>query len=289
MHNQTGPVRNWRQFGRRVRPRGCDLLKCLGDFEDAVLVAGCQRSGTTALARAINQADGVVSYRSHRDDELDAALILSGAEPHRPLPGKYCFQTTYLNQCFREYIEHRGEYRLIWVLRNPQSVVYSMLHNWGRFAFNELFRACGVPLLSKLEAKRYHSWGRWGVSSLRRACLSYNGKVKQLDLLKKELGPEDLLVVDYNELVRHKRDLLPRVFEFSGLIFREKYLEALHARSVAKKIQLPRSSQDEIEQWCGPVYQRALRHLTLTTQRPVPDRPELVQEGGLETDDCLSS
>ena len=38
--------------------------------------------------------------------------------------GRFCFQTTYLNNHVFEYFEH-DHYQLIWVLRNPFSVVVS--------------------------------------------------------------------------------------------------------------------------------------------------------------------
>jgi ligand-binding sensor domain-containing protein len=44
------------------------------------------------------------NYWFGRDDELDAALILSGHVDHQQ-NGRYCFQTTYINECFREYFE----------------------------------------------------------------------------------------------------------------------------------------------------------------------------------------
>ena len=46
-------VCTWKAFGRRIRTRAEPLLIRLPAFERAVLVAGCQRSGTTALTRVI--------------------------------------------------------------------------------------------------------------------------------------------------------------------------------------------------------------------------------------------
>ncbi len=136
------------------------LLHRIDEFPDSVLVTGCQRSGTTALARAINASPAMVDYRFGRDDELDAAQILAGRVDHVPR-GRYCFQTTYLNQCYGEYLEHRSPQRIVWVLRNPYSVVYSMVYNWGRFAFNELFAACGSPLLEGWTADLYRWFAAW--------------------------------------------------------------------------------------------------------------------------------
>ena len=123
-----GDIQSWKRFHKEVRLKGCHLLRMLGKFKNPVLVAGCQRSGTTILSRVITQSDGMVNYPSRPDDELDAALILSGVEEHESR-GRYCFQTTYLNECYTEYFRDEYDYKLIWVLRNPFSVVYSMKYN----------------------------------------------------------------------------------------------------------------------------------------------------------------
>src|SRR5215471_17197891 len=45
--------RTWRRFHRGVRRRGLPLLKNLPSYPRCILVAGCQRSGTTMLTRLI--------------------------------------------------------------------------------------------------------------------------------------------------------------------------------------------------------------------------------------------
>lgn len=253
-------IRSWQQFGRHVRSRGCDLLRCLGNFHDPILVAGCQRSGTTAVARVMNRSDGMVDYRFGKDDELDAALILSGSVEHRPRAGRYCFQTTYVNECYQEYLRHQGAYRLLWVLREPHAVVYSMINNWGRFALNELFDACGQELLDADEGARYRKWNRFGVGTFRRACLSYNGKVSQLFRLVRELTDDDLLVVDYTDVVGRKEESLPRIFEFVGMEYKAEYGDRLHAGSLARR-RFGARRHALVETWCKPVYERAQAYL----------------------------
>src|SRR3989304_2398887 len=143
---QNSRISSWAMFDRKVRASGKKLLGELDRLHGAILVAGCQRSGTTALSRLITGSDGMVDFQFGADDELDAALILSGWGPHPPRQGRYCFQTTYLNNSYPEYFEHR-DYKLIWVLRNPASVVYSMLYNWKTVALNRLFRHCAAALI----------------------------------------------------------------------------------------------------------------------------------------------
>ena len=87
------------------------------------------------LTRLIAGAPGFTRLALTADDELDAALALAGLID-LPVGSRYCFQTTYLNECYADYRMLGPGQRLIWVLRNPYSVVYSMLYNWGRFALD---------------------------------------------------------------------------------------------------------------------------------------------------------
>ncbi len=214
-------INSWQKFSRNVRSNGYRLLKNLDNFPDPVLIAGCQRSGTTMLSRIITKSEGMVNYWFGHDDELDAAIILSGYVDHKPA-GRYCFQTTYLNENYHEYFEHNG-YKIIWILRNPYSVVYSMLNNWKRFALNELFQGCASDLLDNKEKRRYELFGIWSISRLKRACFSYNAKTSQVFELKKRLGETTILVVDYDELVLNKEQVLSAMYTFTNMPYKPEY------------------------------------------------------------------
>jgi hypothetical protein len=254
-------IRTWPQFHRRVRRQQDKLLVRLDDYPRSILVTGCQRSGTTMLARLITGSDGMVNYWFGRDDELDAALILAGRHPETPR-GRYCFQTTYLNECMPEYFEHSG-HSIVWVLRNPHSVVYSMLHNWRRFALNELFEACGAEYLKPAERKWYDRLGVIGVSSLKRACYSYVGKVGQLARLADAAQPNQLIALDYDDLVRNKEAMLPRLYQQIGLSYEPAYAEAIRGGSVDKASKLREAERQLIDEICLPAFVDAKRYLTL--------------------------
>lgn len=249
---------DWPRFHREVRGEGRRLLCRLDRFPDAVLISGCQRSGTTMLSRIIRESAGMANYRRGNDDELDGALILCGLEsPAEYPPGtRFCFQTTYLNESYREYFDEAYEYRLIWVLRKPCSVVHSMKYNWDRFAFEELFRGCGYPLLEDREKHLYDAIGRAAVGKTRRACLSYVGKQLQAEKLARRLGPERMMIVDYDELVRDKLRLLRRIYDFIELPFAPTYADGIHERSVAKASLLAPRERRLVSALCGPVYER---------------------------------
>ena len=249
-------ITTWKKFARQVRSGECNLLARLDEFPNCIFITGCQRSGTTMLSRTITQSEGMVNYWFGMDDELDAALILSGFESHTPR-GRYCFQTTYLNECVHEYYEHVNGHKIIWVLRNPFSVVYSMLHNWENFALNELFEACGVNLLSEKEARFYKWFGVWGVSRLKRACLSYNGKLSQVFELTKRLKQDTIMIVEYDNLVSKKNDILPLIYRFVDLAYKSKYAEMIHSESLRKSNLLSKRKYALIERMCMPIYNEA--------------------------------
>lgn len=253
---QQGTPVNWMQFGKTIRNRGCCLLKRLDDFEDSVLVTGCQRSGTTLLSRIITNSEGMANYWFGRDDELDAALILSGSVAHNP-KGRYCFQTTYLNQCYHEYYDKSGGHKIIWVLRNPYSVILSMMHNWRSYGLNELFDSCGAMLLSEREKKIYSRYGRLGINKLKRACLAYNGKVSQVFQLKEKLAPDTIKIIEYDDLINNHDVILPLIYHYIDLPYKPTYANSINSKSISKANNQSNRTRAIIGEMCMPVYKKA--------------------------------
>lgn len=249
-----GPrVTSWAQFHRIVKRPGRALLARLGDYDEPVLVAGCQRSGTTALTRLLHGARGMANFRFCRDDELAAALLLAG-QVECAQPGRYCFQTTYLNDRAVEYFDHT-DFRLIWIVREPASVVYSMLFNWKRGALRRLYDACGRNSLDRVDASLAVTRRLLGPSRLEMACASYIAKAEQTFLLRRRLG-ERMLIVDYRDLVLHKETVLPQVFDFAGVELSADLLDRLHGRSIEKATRFPPRTADWIRARCSPIYAR---------------------------------
>ncbi len=218
------------------------------------------------LSRIITASQEMTDFQFGRDDELDAALILSGTVEHQP-KGRYCFQTTYLNECFRDYYETANTDKLIWVVRNPLSVVRSMIHNWGRFAFNELFQYCGYTELTEKQKLRYEKWGLWSISPLSRACCSYNAKNRQLFELMDNLGQDRVLVVDYDDLVKFPDSILPVIYQFIELPYRRESAAMIHRKSLHKSNRLSSRSQAAIDIACSPVYSETLNFLPYDKER----------------------
>lgn len=225
-------VATWPAFASGPRRTRLPLLGRLPRHPDCVLVAGCQRSGTTMLTRVIANSAGFHALRITRDDELDAALALCGAID-LPVGRRYCLQTTYLNDRFAEYAQLGPGQRLVWVVRNPYSVVRSMVYNWRRFALDELYEQCGrAAMESSPQPKR-----RWpfGMRAIEKACWAYVGKSSQLLQLLSIVPQGRLLVVDYDKLARDPAIQLPPIFEFVGEPFQSSYVAAVrgdhHARA----------------------------------------------------------
>jgi hypothetical protein len=249
-------VKNWAQFDRRIRNGDVSLLAQLSKFPNAVLVAGCQRSGTTVVTRILREALEMPQLTFTKDDELDAALILNGAVSFET-PARCCFQTTYLNDHYREYFEH-NQYKLIWIIRRPEAVVRSMLFNWRRGALKRLFRACGRHALDAKDVRRFERLGTYGFSRLEMACLSFNIKAMQLHEIAANLGPERLHILDYDDLISQGEVFLPAIFSFASVPYDSQYLRRLQRRSRSERERLSASQQDRIRALCGHEYERAL-------------------------------
>lgn len=242
-------ITNWRQFEKKVRGSNKKLLQELPNFADSILVTGCQRSGTTIMARIFTQSENMVNYGYGFDDELDAALILSGLEPH-PHQGRYCFQTTYLNDQYRDYLTIPESVKIVWVLRNPFDVVNSMLNHWSALALWDLYIQCGQttkisPLL-------------FPFNRLEVACAAYCGKISQLLELAPILPDNKLLVVNYEDLIEKGDLILPDIFTFADLEYIPSYASKLHQTN-----QPPIGGilQSKIEESCGKIYNEAKKQV----------------------------
>lgn len=305
MSHSQPEIRKWKHYGNRIkRDPQAEPLKRLNEFSDAVLVSGCQRSGTSMTAGIISDSAGITPFSYGREISLDGALILSGFQPHEAV-GRHCFQMTYLNSSYTEFFKYPVTYKMVWLLRNPYSVVYSMLYNWGRYALDELFWECGLPEMKAasrfgnqllalpgvrhlangymqyqgkgakfLPEKRVDDerriltdWARMEtlttVSRLERACYGYRGKVKQLKALRDFLGPERLLVVEYDVLVRQKETLLPALYDFIGLPYDPAYAAKIHTGSLDKAKLLTAAERATIRRLCTPIYKEALPLVSL--------------------------
>jgi len=209
------------------------------------------------LADTICEHPDVQDTSWSKDAELDSAQLLSGHIPFPPISGEQiCLQTTYLNECYEEYIQHPDKFRLVWLVRNPNSVIYSMVYNWKRFALNEVFEACGLPYLDAKSRGRYDRFGILGVAPIVRAACAYNGKASQALRLREALSTERMMMVEYENLVRNKPHLMKAIFTFCGLQPDDTAGGKIHTASLSKSKQLSTNETDMVLELCGEWYQR---------------------------------
>ncbi len=255
-------ITTWKQFNSIVRSEDTKLLHRLSDFPNCVLVSGCQRSGTTMLSRIITESNGMVRYWFGPDDELDAALILSGYVGHSP-EGRYCFQTTYINEHYYEYYEQNPNFTLVWMIRNPNSVIYSMLNNWPVLALNHLYDTCGKQFTTRMDNFMYSIFGIKGIPRIRRACYAYIGKSSHIFELHKNLCDERLFVVDYDDLSENKKVVLPELYQQINLLFKRSYLDKIHTKSFIKHKSFTFQELKTIKNLCFPIYLKAKELVTI--------------------------
>jgi hypothetical protein len=206
---------------------GRPLLARLDEFEDCLLVAGCAGAGTTAIARLLKRTDGIVDHGFGHDDELDGALLLAG-QVERFDDGRHCFQTTYLEERFHEYFEHH-DFRLIWILREPCSVVGAMQNSWKRSALDRLLPAGGGRPYPETLPRTVAGMA----SRLDRACAAYTECVRRTFEIAARLGRR-AAIVDYDDLAARRSRLLPELCGFAGTRFDRRLLSHLHGKSVHK-------------------------------------------------------
>ena len=248
-------IRSWKRFNKHIANGSQPLLRELHRFPDSVLVAGCQRSGTTAVTRIIRNSGSFATFHITRDDELDAALILSGEQPYESAE-RQCFQTTYVNDCYEEYFQPDGNFRLVWVIRNPFSVVYSMVYHWQADALNDLFDKCGARVAVENESTSGKERSPAHYSSLEKACFSYVGKSLQLGEISARLPGNRLLVIDYDQMCKGPARTLRTVFNFIDVPFERRLVDAIHSSSVDKRKNLTERETTIVSRLCLDAYKQ---------------------------------
>ncbi len=250
-------IRNWQQF-ETIRNSDTPLLKKLPNLCKPILVAGCQRSGTTAVTRILRSGGDFGELHTTSDDELDAALILSGELPV-PKGERLVLQTTYLNNHYKEYFEYTN-FRLVWIVRNPSEVINSMLHNWSRGALRRLFHACGSRQLDEQQSARYARFGHWAFSRLDMACYSYLEKSRQALEISDSLSAEQVNFLDYDYFVAQPELSVRSLCRFFDIDYSENIANSLTGgRQRRAKSQLSDQAKGHISKMCDHAWRQNLK------------------------------
>ena len=268
MQKNTLKIATWKQFSTKVRKRQQPLLLKVSEMDSLIFVTGCQRSGTTLLTKLLMQSQEIFNYQTNLDSELEGALILSGHLPHDIKKERLCFQTTYLNERYKEYFEHIGKFKLVFVIRNPYSVIYSMIYHWKQrtalrnFALNELFNSCGKNGLSKKELYRFNLFKSFGFSKLRKACLSYAQKTAHFFEIQPKIK-NDIMVVEYDDIINKSNIIIPKIFSFFQLKYDNSFESIIHSLSLKKADKLSSKQKIIIYESCWKIYEKAISLKTL--------------------------
>lgn len=233
-------VASWNDFYAVMAGR--PLLARLDDYRDALLIAGCDWSATTAITRLFKRLPCFAESSWAHDDELDGAMLLANGM-QEPAEGRHCFQTTYVRERYREYFEHE-RFQLVWVVREPRAAVRSLLANRER----TLPPRTALRLAGK-------SAGGQGASRLEKACAAYLESVRQTWEIKERLGGR-VAIVDYDELVADRNRLLPALCRFASVECDARALRHLHGKSVRKRSLAPWEALI-VDQLTLPAYRRA--------------------------------
>ena len=71
-----------------------------------------------------------------------------------------------------------------------------------------------------------------------------------------KLGSEKMLIINYEDLINTKQQILPLIYKFINLEYRESYSEKIHARSINKSDHLSVSEREIIDRISLPIYQK---------------------------------
>ena len=257
MFKEKQMIKSWHQF-ERIRHGTKPLLQVLPTLNKPILVAGCQRSGTTAVTRILRSGGDFGELSVTPDDELDAALILAGELPP-PRGHRLVLQTTYLNNHYREYFDHKN-FNLIWLIRNPREVINSMLNNWSSGALRRLFHACGSRQLNKKQLARYARIGHWGFSKLEMACYSYLEKSHQALEISRALANHQVTFLDYNRFVAEPHETVRFLCAYSGITYSPQIANTLQ-RDVRKRAtnQLSKTQERTVQEICDDAWHQTLK------------------------------
>src|SRR5689334_11550086 len=88
-------ISSWSDFYAAMAEQ--PLLAKLDDYPEALLIAGCDWSATTAITSLFKRLPSFAASSWGHDDELDGALLLAGWSEGRAT-GRPCFQTTYVRE-----------------------------------------------------------------------------------------------------------------------------------------------------------------------------------------------
>ena len=133
-----------------------------------------------------------------------------------------------------------------------------MAYNWKRFALNELYEDVGAARATSQRLRRAKAPWPFGTSQVEKACLAYSAKTSQVLAIQKFVRPHQLLILEYDALVRDLARWLRRVFEFIDEPYQDTYASFVRQDSIHKADRLSRRVTQVIEAYAVPTYKECL-------------------------------
>jgi hypothetical protein len=142
------------------------------------------------------------------------------------------------------------------MLREPRSVVHSLLQSWKRSGSNRSFDARDADVVDPKKARRTYVGTHGGCSRLDRACASYVAETEQTFALRERLGAR-MAIVDYDDLVAHRDILLPQLCEFAEIPYDRDLTRQLHGKRARNSARLAAWEARHVDDLCDEVYRKA--------------------------------
>lgn len=231
-------------------------------------IFGCQRSGTTILARVLGLVPSANLYGEgdqpyfYQKEHLRYLRLRPESEIRELLSkerNRYTLlKPLYESQNASDLIASFNNSKAIWIFRNYPNVINSHVNTYtdshdGVSYINDMLRRKTlswknenlpddiIELLDEYSNKDFSSETGYALFWLARNSLYF----------KLNDNP-NVKLVNYEDMVSNPISELCRIFAFLGLPFKDKYAKIIHARSTAKQLNLP--VDKKINDICNSMY-----------------------------------
>ncbi len=248
-HHAAMPLLDWIHVYGQIfptMPAGTFFDRLRTETARLVLVTGCQRSGTTWFTKLLGSClHGAVVPKelevcNYLINNLDFALSDAAAST-------LVLQTTFVNTEVRSYAKLADEIPVIAIARNPFSVCWSMVSNWGNLALEHARRS-----RTTYDANRVRSEEElW-----RMAIQLYRESAEATAAIVRE-RPDRTRLLIYDELIRDIPAELARLAGFLNrtVATRPAALDA-DLRPAAKHLSMPTRYRQLVAEQCASSFVR---------------------------------
>ena len=254
---------------RRIVKTSLQWLKSFTQTADqparAVFVFGSQRSGTRLPMDVLDLAPQIMTYKEGNSRAFNRILLKSNTEIHELLRTSMFPLVAFKPICDShravELLEYFPHSKAIWIFRYYKDAVNSAVRKWkhGRNNLKHIasgnlsaagWRAGGLTTEKVELVRRFYSEEMSSHTAYALMWYLRNHLILDLNLHRRD----DVCLVRYEELVKSPGQHFPRLFEFIGCPFQEKFVRDVYNSSVGKD-KFP-EIPEEITRLCENLYRR---------------------------------